>query len=82
MGLSLQALGPSQVSLRRTYWGERKGKLRVIGRVAGQMIETMYALLKRDAEILSTIPPGQEPPHLSCMTPLSIADIERVTTSH
>ncbi len=42
--------------------GERKGKLRVMGRVAGQMIETMYALLKKDAEILSKIPPGQEPP--------------------
>lgn len=42
--------------------GERKGKLRVVGRVAGQMIETMYALLKTDAEVLSKVPPGREPP--------------------
>ena len=42
--------------------GERKGKLRVMGRVAGQMIETMYALLKKDSEVLSKIPQGQEPP--------------------
>lgn len=41
---------------------EHVGKLRVIGRVAGQMIETMYALLKLDAEVLSKVPPGQEPP--------------------
>lgn len=38
------------------------GKLRVIGRIAGQMIETMDALLKRDAEILSRVPPGEAPP--------------------
>ena len=38
------------------------GKTRVIGRVAGQMIEAIYALLMRDAELLSHIPPGQEPP--------------------
>jgi hypothetical protein len=38
------------------------GKTRVIGRVAGQMIEAIYALLKRDAELLSRVPQGQEPP--------------------
>lgn len=38
------------------------GKTRVIGRVAGQMIEAMYALLMRDAEPLSRLPQGQEPP--------------------
>jgi hypothetical protein len=42
--------------------GERTGKLRVMGRVAGQMIETMYALLKTDAEVLSKVEPGKEPP--------------------
>lgn len=41
---------------------KRVGKLRVIGRVAGQMIETMYALLKLDAEALSQVLPGQQPP--------------------
>jgi hypothetical protein len=38
------------------------GKKRVIGRVAGQMTEAIYALLKRDAELLSKVPAGQEPP--------------------
>ncbi len=38
------------------------GKTRVIGRVAGQMTEAIYALLKRDAEVLSKVLPGQEPP--------------------
>ncbi len=38
------------------------GKKRVIGRVAGQMTEAIYALLKRDAELLSRVPPGQDPP--------------------
>ncbi|GHO60569.1 hypothetical protein KSB_90440 [Ktedonobacter robiniae] len=42
--------------------GVRVGRLRVFGRVAGQMIETMYALLKLDAEVLSNVPNGQEPP--------------------
>ena len=38
------------------------GKKRVIGRVAGQMTEAIYALLKRDAELVSKVPPGQEVP--------------------
>ncbi|GHO60360.1 hypothetical protein KSB_88350 [Ktedonobacter robiniae] len=42
--------------------GERTGKKWVMGRVAGQMIETMYALLKTDAEALSKVRPGQDPP--------------------
>jgi hypothetical protein len=40
----------------------RVGKMRVIGRVAGQMTEAIYALLKRDAELLAKILPGQDPP--------------------
>lgn len=39
-----------------------RGKLKVIGRIAGQMIEMIYALLKKDAEVLSKVPLGQEPP--------------------
>jgi Transposase IS116/IS110/IS902 family len=35
---------------------------RVIGRVAGQLSEAIYALLKRDAEVMSKVLPGQEPP--------------------
>jgi hypothetical protein len=38
------------------------GKTRVIGRLAGQMTEAIYALLKRDAELLRKVPAGQEPP--------------------
>lgn len=38
------------------------GKKRVIGRIAGQMTEAIYALLKRDAELLSKVPPDQDPP--------------------
>jgi hypothetical protein len=33
-----------------------------MGRVAGQIIEMIYALLKQDAEILSQVPPGEKPP--------------------
>lgn len=40
----------------------RVGKKRVIGRVAGQMTEAIYALLKRDAEVLANVLPGQDPP--------------------
>ena len=43
--------------------GQRKGKLRVIGRIAGQVIETIYALLKTDAELMNKrFPEGKEPP--------------------
>jgi transposase len=47
-------------------WDERtrsyKGKLVVMGRLAGQMTEMIYALLKKDAEVLQKAPKGQEPP--------------------
>jgi len=39
-----------------------RGKLRVIGRIAGQMATMIFALLKTDQEVLSTVLPGQEPP--------------------
>ncbi len=42
----------------RTY----RGKVKVMGRVAGQMIEMIFALLKQDAEVLSEVPAGEEPP--------------------
>jgi transposase len=42
----------------RCAYDERKktytGKLRVMGRIAGQIISTIYALVKRDAELLAT----------------------------
>jgi hypothetical protein len=43
---------------RQTY----KGKMKVVGRVAGQMIEMMYALLRQDAEILNQLSPGDSLP--------------------
>jgi transposase len=39
-----------------------RGKMRVIGRIAGQMATMIFALLKTDHETLSQVPPGQEPP--------------------
>jgi hypothetical protein len=51
---------------KKCAYDERKrdyvGKNKVIGRVAGQMIKTIYMLLKADAELLATIPPDREPP--------------------
>jgi hypothetical protein len=38
------------------------GKLRVVGHIAGQMIEMIYALLKSDQELLDGLAPGVEPP--------------------
>jgi hypothetical protein len=39
-----------------------KGKMKVVARIAGQMIEMIYALLKQDTEILSQCSPGETPP--------------------
>src|SRR5437879_2675044 len=39
-----------------------RGKLRVIGRIAGQMASMIITLLKTDYETLSQGPPNQEPP--------------------
>jgi hypothetical protein len=46
--------------------GRYIGKLKVIGRVAGQMIQVIYALLKRDAELVAQVPKGHKlpPPQL------------------
>jgi hypothetical protein len=46
-----------------------KGKGKVIGRIAGQMICLMYALLKKDAEVLSKVPPGSTPPEPTLYDP-------------
>ncbi|WP_126629548.1 hypothetical protein [Dictyobacter alpinus] len=50
----------------RTY----KGKLKVIGRIAGQMISLIYALLKKDWEVLAATPPGKEPPEPTIYDPV------------
>jgi transposase len=47
-------------------WDERRrvytGKIKVMGRLAGQMTQMIFALLKKDAETLRKVPKGQEPP--------------------
>lgn len=39
-----------------------RGKLKVIGRIAGQMASMIFALLKTDQELLSQVPSGEAPP--------------------
>jgi Transposase IS116/IS110/IS902 family len=39
-----------------------KGKVQVMGRIAGQMLSLIYALLKYDQEVLRNTPPGQTHP--------------------
>ncbi len=38
------------------------GREKVIGRLAGQMTGVIYTLLKRDQELLASLPPSTEPP--------------------
>jgi transposase len=51
---------------KKCIYDERKqayrGKVRVLVRIAGQLIEMIYALLKQDAEILSQVTRGEPPP--------------------
>jgi hypothetical protein len=39
-----------------------RGRTRVLVRIAGQMVEMVYAFLARDAALLDQVPPGQDPP--------------------
>jgi hypothetical protein len=39
-----------------------RGKGKVIGHVAGRLISLIYALLRKDEEVLSQLAPGAEPP--------------------
>jgi transposase len=51
---------------RMAIYDERKkdyrGKLKVLGRIAGQMASMIFALLKTDQETLSKVLPGEVPP--------------------
>jgi transposase len=51
---------------RKCNYDERtqryQGKLKVMGRLAGQMLSLIYGLLKQDTEVLAATPPGQLPP--------------------
>jgi hypothetical protein len=48
-----------------------RGKLRVIGRIAGQMATLIFALLKTDDETLSQVPAGEAPPPPMLYAPTS-----------
>jgi hypothetical protein len=41
----------------------------VFGRIAGQIIEMIYALLKQDQEVLSKVPPGGKAPEPTLYNP-------------
>jgi hypothetical protein len=43
---------------RKTY----RGRMRVVGRVAGEITERIYLLLRRDADLVASTPSGQQPP--------------------
>jgi hypothetical protein len=45
------------------------GRATVMGRIAGQMISTIFVLLKQDAELLSRLPHGVQPPQPACYDP-------------
>ena len=51
---------------KKCSYDERKrayrGRVKVIGRLAGQMIEMVSARLKQDAEVLHQLPPAETPP--------------------
>jgi len=44
---------------RKKKW---RGKMKVMGRVAGSILGVIYALLKRDADLLASLPKGAVPP--------------------
>jgi DNA-binding transcriptional ArsR family regulator len=39
-----------------------RGKSKVLGRIAGQLLNVIYALLKKDYDMLAALPEGAEPP--------------------
>lgn len=39
-----------------------KGKMKVVGRIAGQMVSMIYAFLKHDYDVLAALAPGEEAP--------------------
>ncbi len=52
------------VPIKCTYderLGRYRGRMKVVGRIAGQMITVMYTLLKRDHDLLLATPVGKEP---------------------
>jgi len=71
VGFAIQQDGPwkalyERLVPRKCVYDERtrayKGKLKVFGRIAGQMLTVVYALLKYDQEAVQRTPPGEAPP--------------------
>ena len=54
-----------------------RGKMKAIGRIAGQMTSMIFALFKTDQELLSHVPFGQDPLLLCSMTQQAIAPSRR-----
>ena len=50
--------------------GKYKGRMKVLGHVAGEMIEIMYVLLRKDYDLLSALQDGQTPPAPQLYDPL------------
>ena len=50
--------------------GRYRGRMKVIGRVIGQMVGVMWTLLKRDADLLASTPEGEELPPPELYDPL------------
>lgn len=53
------------VPLKCTYdakLGRYRGRMKVIGRVAGQIVQVVYTLLKRDYDLLQATPADETPP--------------------
>lgn len=65
-------------------WDERtrsyKGKLVVMGRLAGQITEMIYGLLKKDAEVLRKVPRGESRQRRLFMTQRFIGLIDKEST--
>jgi hypothetical protein len=59
-----KALYDRLVPLKCSYderLGRYRGRMKVVGRVIGQMLSVVYTLLKRDYDLLASTPAGKEP---------------------
>lgn len=50
--------------------GKYKGRMKVLGHIAGEMIEIMYVLLRKDYDLLCALPNGDTPPSPQLYDPL------------
>lgn len=58
---------------RKCQYDERKkewrGKMKVIGRIAGQILRVMFTLIKRDQALIASLPPGSKLPEPELYSP-------------